>query len=163
MDPWFKSIMMKSTGILPIHPLIIHMNRNYHLRSLRHGFLVIITGFLLIAGFSCRPSGSDPIEISAEDFLTKNDSVSAVVLDARTRHEFERGHLLGARLLDLSSPDLNRELQELDKSKTYYVYCHSGLRSRSVVNRMRDLGFAESYNIRGGILHLTRAGVTLIK
>jgi rhodanese-related sulfurtransferase len=150
-------------GITLIHPQIIHMNSKNHPRSLSHGFLVIMAGFLLYAGFSCQNTGSNPIEISAEDFLKKNDPSTTVVLDARTRQEYEIGHLQGARLLDLSSPDLNRELQELDKNRTYYVYCHSGLRSRSVVNRMRDLGFTESYNIRGGILHLTRAGVSLIK
>jgi rhodanese-related sulfurtransferase len=81
----------------------------------------------------------------------------------RTKGEYDRGHLSNAILIDLYSPGAAEKLMELDKTKTYYVYCHSGIRSRSVVELMRNQGFVNSRNIRGGIISLSQAGASFTK
>ena len=44
------------------------------------------------------------------------------------------------------------KLEELDKTKTYYVYCRSGARSGQACKIMSELGFEKAYNLVGGIL-----------
>ncbi|WP_394758441.1 rhodanese-like domain-containing protein, partial [Flavobacterium sp.] len=44
------------------------------------------------------------------------------------------------------------ELEELDKSKNYYVYCKSGGRSGQACSIMRELGFETTYNLLGGMM-----------
>ena len=41
---------------------------------------------------------------------------------------------------------------DLDEEKAYYVYCRSGARSAAACAHMRDMGFEELYNLKGGIL-----------
>jgi rhodanese-related sulfurtransferase len=126
-----------------------------------HYFIWI--GILSSLGFSCRPADSSSQEITADDFLKVNEAPNALILDVRTSQEYERGHLPDALLMDIYSPGMEKRLNELDPSKTYYVYCHSGARSRSIVYLMRKRGFSHVYNIRGGMLSLSRAGASFIK
>ena len=77
----------------------------------------------------------------------------AVVLDVRTKDEFESGHIPNALNIDLRlGPGFIDKVNALDKNKFYYVYCRSGARSAQAVQLMRDLGFSETYNLIGGIL-----------
>jgi rhodanese-related sulfurtransferase len=46
-------------------------------------------------------------------------------------------------------------LQDLDKSKNYYVYCHSGARSVQACQIMETFGFNNLSNLLGGISEWT--------
>lgn len=74
-----------------------------------------------------------------------------VIMDVRTPTEFTEEGLEGAVNIDYRSPAFRDELNKLDKSKSYLVYCRSGVRSRSAVDIMAELGFREVYNLVGGI------------
>jgi rhodanese-related sulfurtransferase len=82
-----------------------------------------------------------------------------VVLDVRTEAEYGTGYLRSATLLDYYAPDIREKVEALDKSKTYLVYCRTGRRSAEVVAMMRPLGFAEVYDLAGGITAWTAAGL----
>ena len=43
-------------------------------------------------------------------------------------------------------------LEALDKSKNYYVYCRSGARSAKACEIMNSIGFENAYNLLGGFL-----------
>jgi rhodanese-related sulfurtransferase len=44
------------------------------------------------------------------------------------------------------------EVDALDKSKNYYVYCKAGGRSAQACSIMNQLGFENTYNLLGGIM-----------
>ena len=91
--------------------------------------------------------------INAGDFRKKLDSADHVVcLDVRTREEYLSGHIHGARNLDVLSLDFVSRLDELDKNKTYLVYCRSGSRSANACAMMASRGF-EVYNLLGGVMY----------
>ncbi len=73
-----------------------------------------------------------------------------VILDVRTKKEFEEGHLMNAVNLDFFSKDFGDEVKKLDRSVTYLVYCRSGGRSKKTLNQMAAQGFREAYNMVGG-------------
>lgn len=77
---------------------------------------------------------------------------NAVVIDCRTRGEIEMGHLDHDLHLDIMDPQIRRKVEELDKSKTYLIYCRSGNRSGSLCNYMASQGFEKLYNLAGGII-----------
>ena len=55
---------------------------------------------------------------------------NSYLLDVRTLEEFEDSHIPNSKLLNIRDPQLFMDgIQELDKNKNYYVYCHSGVRS----------------------------------
>ena len=78
---------------------------------------------------------------------------NAVVLDVRTMDEVEDGVIENAMHLDIyKGQEFINALEQLDKSKSYYVYCRSGNRSGQACSIMEELGFKKTYNLDGGIL-----------
>ncbi|MCK5440628.1 MAG: rhodanese-like domain-containing protein [Maribacter sp.] len=86
-----------------------------------------------------------------EDQLNADDN--AFILDVRTPEEVEEGYIPNASNIDIYlGQDFLTELEKLDKSKNYYVYCRSGNRSRQACAIMNGIGFDNAYNLEGGIL-----------
>jgi len=83
----------------------------------------------------------------------KNDA-NAIVLDVRTEEEFNEGFIPGAINIDIyKGQGFIYAIEELDKSKNYYVYCRSGGRSGQACSIMNQLGFENSFNLLGGIMN----------
>jgi rhodanese-related sulfurtransferase len=78
------------------------------------------------------------------------DSTQKIVLDVRTSEEFAGGNIEGAINIDFKAPDFEQKIGELDKTKTYLVYCLSGIRSKKAADRMSELGFESLYVLNGG-------------
>jgi rhodanese-related sulfurtransferase len=87
-----------------------------------------------------------------------NNNPEFVILDVRTPEEFSSGHIENATMLDFYEPTFSDDLDQLDKSKTYFVYCRSGNRSGQATDIMMDLGFQDVYNMLGGINHWNDSG-----
>ncbi len=79
---------------------------------------------------------------------------NAFILDVRTSEEVEEGYIPGSTNIDfyLGQGFLD-ELEKLDKSKNYYVYCRSGNRSGQACALMNNAGFANTYNLVGGFMN----------
>lgn len=86
--------------------------------------------------------------------LAKDDN--AVVLDVRTDAEVADGVIANAIHFDIyKGQEFISEIEALDKSKNYYVYCRSGNRSGQACQIMAQLGFENAYNLEGGMLEWT--------
>jgi len=107
-------------------------------------------------------SNSAYCNLSAKEYV-EIDTKEAIILDVRTQQEFDYGHLENAIVIDIYKKSFRDEVNKLDKSKTYYVYCKTGIRSRNAVNYMLQSGFKKVCNLEGGLNYLTRAGVKLVK
>ncbi len=86
-----------------------------------------------------------------------------VILDVRTPQEFTEGHIENAANIDFYSETFRNELDNLDKTKTYLIYCRSGGRSGKALNMMAELNFMEAYNILGGITQWKAEGLPTTK
>ncbi len=77
---------------------------------------------------------------------------NAVILDVRTEEEFIEGYIPTATNIDIyKGQGFLDEIEKLDKSKNYYVYCRSGARSAQACALMKQQGFDNAYNLMGGI------------
>lgn len=77
---------------------------------------------------------------------------NAVILDVRTEDEWNRGIIPGAINIDIyKGQGFVYAVEELDKSKNYYVYCAAGARSAQACNIMNQLEIANTFNLIGGI------------
>lgn len=78
---------------------------------------------------------------------------NSVVLDVRTQVEVDEGIIPNALHIDIyNGQGFIDELEKLDKTKTYYVYCKSGGRSGQACAVMNQLGFVNAYNLLGGFM-----------
>lgn len=77
---------------------------------------------------------------------------NSVVLDVRTLDEVEElGIIPEAIHIDIfKGQGFIDEIQNLDTSKNYFVYCKAGGRSAQACAIMNQLGFEKTYNLLGG-------------
>ena len=75
-----------------------------------------------------------------------------ILLDVRTLEEYNQGHIPNAKLIDIQNPpNFLQELELLNPSKTYLVYCRSGARSSQACILMKTKGIQNCFNLLGGI------------
>ncbi|CAN2221790.1 PspE Rhodanese-related sulfurtransferase [Candidatus Nanopelagicaceae bacterium] len=119
---------------------------------------VLAASALFLTG--CGESGAT--NLGAEDFQAKASEAGVVVLDVRTGGEFMTGHIANAVNIDVEGMTFDGDIKSLDKEATYAVYCHSGRRSVIAVNKLKDAGFKNLFNLTNGIQDWQGAGLPLV-
>ncbi len=90
--------------------------------------------------------------------LIENPPGALTIIDVRTPEEFEAGHLADAVLIDIYRDDFTQQLDALDRTTPYVIYCRSGNRSEQARQIMVDLGFSNVTDIAGGYQAWEAAG-----
>lgn len=123
--------------------------------------------FTLLLSTGARAGAADAPaykNVGVEEFDKLRADKKAVVLDVRTKKEFDAGHLPGAVNLDWNGPDFAKKAAELDKGKTYLVHCAAGGRSAKACDLMSGkLQFTNCVNLTGGFRAWEKAGKTVEK
>lgn len=93
-------------------------------------------------------------DLSQNDWTKQlEEDNNAVVLDVRTQEEVDEGIIPDAIHIDIyEGQGFIDDLEKLDKTKNYYVYCRSGNRSGQACAIMNQLGFENAYNLVGGFM-----------
>lgn len=84
-----------------------------------------------------------------------------VILDLRTPDEFTAGHIAGAVNIDYFETSFLNNLNALDKSVTYAIYCRTGDRSDDTRGIMEGLGFTNISVLGNGVITWYEAGFPL--
>src|SRR6184192_3902233 len=88
--------------------------------------------------------------ISVQQLKDKMDASNTFdLIDVREPFEFEIARIDGAKLIPLG--EIPERADELDREQTLIVHCHSGRRSAQAVRLLKQRGFANVYNLEGGI------------
>ncbi len=91
--------------------------------------------------------------LDAETFSKKVEgTIDSVLLDVRTEEEHYSSRIPNSILIDIYEASFPNEVLNLDKSKSYFVYCRSGKRSESACLFMMKNGFEKVYNLEDGII-----------
>lgn len=121
--------------------------------------IIAIIAIALVIMFLNSTKKSSDTYLTPEAFKTKVQESPGVVIDVRTKGEYNGGHLaLTDHNFDVMSGEFKAKLDSLDKNQTYYLYCRSGNRSGKATNMMKNAGFEKVYNI-GGYSSLANAGL----
>ena len=97
-------------------------------------------------------------DINVEQFDKLRANTNTIVLDVRTPEEYSAGHIRGAKNIDVNSPDFEKQVGQLDKSKSYLVHCAAGSRSARACGKLSKLNFTNCYNLLGGMRAWEKAG-----
>ena len=123
--------------------------------------VAFVSGAMLLWPLIRRGAGGPWVStLQATHMINRED---ALVIDVRDAAEYAKGHILGARSAPLS--DLERKLAELAKFKArpVIVHCESGNRSTNAIGILRRNGFANVYNLAGGLAAWQQAGLPVEK
>lgn len=103
--------------------------------------------------FENSASNINNFDLNTESFYSKyKESAENILLDVRTPEEYESGHIDGSLNINLVDPFFLQEINKLDKTKTYFVYCRSGSRSYNACKEMKRLGINNVFNLEAGLL-----------
>ena len=80
------------------------------------------------------------------------------VIDVRTPHEHEAGHIAGTRHIELQ--DLAAQAASIDRDTPVILYCLSGGRSAMATEALLQAGY-DAHNMAGGMLAWDAAGLEL--
>ena len=100
--------------------------------------LSILSGIILLAVSGCCSTES---KISMEN--------NAVLLDVRTPEEHKSGYLEGAVLLPLADLESKISSKVSDKNTPVYIYCRSGRRAGTAVEKLKAMGYTDLHNLGG--------------
>jgi len=115
--------------------------------------ILVLVLFLINVALGACQQNSKLQNVAAETFDSlQHNLTDAVIIDVRTKEEFEAGHIKGAVLLDQSSDKFLTEIDKLNKNKSILVYCLSGGRSSSAASQIAQMGFEKVYNLEGGMM-----------
>jgi phage shock protein E len=117
---------------------------------IRLGSIILFILTVMACSTSNSQNISKVIDVGAFEKQMKSDK-KVVVVDLRTDQEVVQGVIEGAIQIDYRSQDFKKKLEELDKSKTYMVYCAVGGRSGRAASLMNEIGFKEIYDLKGGM------------
>jgi sulfur-carrier protein adenylyltransferase/sulfurtransferase len=88
-------------------------------------------------------------EITVNELKQKLDNSEDInVLDVREPHEYEVANI-GVRLIPLG--ELPQRMAELEQDDILAIHCKTGARSARAVKLLKDAGFQNVYNVKGGI------------
>jgi phage shock protein E len=93
----------------------------------------------------------EKLYISPQEAKTLLNQQHIILVDVRTEEEFYISHIEHALLLPVQEFDFLIEDVFPDKSKTYILYCRSGIRSAYAQRIMKSKGYQTVYDL-GGIL-----------
>jgi len=98
--------------------------------------------------------------ISVEELVNiKSDSI--LLLDTRSREEYEVSHIPGALWIGYDDFDRDR-VKNLDPKKQVIVYCSVGYRSEKIGQQLQEQGFKEIRNLYGSIFEWANRSQALV-
>lgn len=124
--------------------------------------IAVVSGFMLLWSMvGNRLRGIKEADCAAALQLINHKE--AVVLDVRENEEFKSGHLLNAKHIPLGK--LRERIGEIERYREspIVVMCRSGQRSATACAMLGREGFAQVYNLGGGIMAWQKAGLPLEK
>lgn len=108
--------------------------------------LVLVSLFFSLPALAAPVRDISPAE--AQDLLRSNPTV--LLLDVRTPGEFMQNRIAGAHLIPIDQ--VTTRLGEIPQNRPVLVYCAVGSRSSQVAGYLSRQGYAEVYNMSGGIM-----------
>ncbi len=100
-----------------------------------------------------------PSEVN--DLLAQKEERDLFVLNVHTPFE---GQLNGTDAIIEDWQNIGGHQDELpvDKSQPILVYCRTGRMSTSAVEQLRELGYKNSYHLKGGMIAYDQAGYVVL-
>ena len=120
--------------------------------------VLLIALFFGVTAHGADTPASKTKRVTVDEYDLLRANTNYVVLDVRSKAEFEKGHIAGATNIDISSPRFAETVGALDRSKTYLVNCAVGMRSARACKKMEELGFTNLFDLAPGFDGWKKAG-----
>lgn len=104
-----------------------------------------------------------PLSLTPVEFKAKAEKTKGIIVDVRNKDEYNFAHIKDAINIAVESDEFINQIENLDKSKSYFIYCSIGKRSDTAVSLMYKVGFKNLYSLKGGFLEWKKEQLPVIK
>ena len=120
--------------------------------------LAVILG-LLIQNLVTGSRGS----VEPQEATTMINHREGIVVDVRPMADFSQGHIISA--INIPINGFKNQIEQLSKhkGKPIIISCRSGAQSAQACRQLKNAGFEEVYNLKGGMLAWQNANLPVTK
>jgi len=101
-----------------------------------------------VAGYVASNILKNDCNVFHWDQVDKIDRSKSILIDVRTRREYNRGTIEGA--VNIPLDELRKRLDEIPNDKEIYIFCHAGLRGYVAYRILVQKGYKNVWNLSGG-------------
>ena len=101
--------------------------------------------------------------VGPQEATTMINHRDGVVVDVRPMADFSQGHIISAINIPINGFKNQMDQLKKHKDKPIIVSCRSGAQSVQACRELRNAGFEEVYNLKGGILAWQSANLPISK
>ena len=112
----------------------------------------------LIFIFSCEFRNSSEINLVSVTDLIEVQGANFILIDVRTRDEYDLGHITNAINFDYYSDTFQDSILTLPKNENIILYCRTNNRSTKTANILKENGYDNISVMKGGITEWVRNG-----
>jgi len=123
--------------------------------------IIILNIGLLLAGVTLTVAAVARNIAPADALALVKARQNIYLLDVRTPQEFQQARIAGAHLIPIDQ--LMQRVGELPQDRPILVYCAVGSRSAQVFSFLARRGYAEVYNLDGGISAWAAKGYPVVR
>ncbi len=114
-------------------------------------------------------SSAEPTEVTAvskslapKDFSqTMLFATKKQIIDVRTAGEYNASKIPASVNINIEGADFDQKIAGLNKATPTFVYCQSGVRSQTAVDKLVAAGFTKIFMLEGGIEAWRKANLNL--
>jgi rhodanese-related sulfurtransferase len=123
--------------------------------------IIILNIGLLVAGVTLAAAAVARNIAPADALSLVKARPNLYLLDVRTPQEYQQARIAGSHLIPIDQ--LMQRVAELPQDRPILVYCAVGSRSAQVFSFLARRGYAEVYNLDGGIYAWAAKGYPVVR
>ncbi|UTF51273.1 rhodanese-like domain-containing protein [Desulfomicrobium sp. ZS1] len=126
-------------------------------------FLVLFFGIFFFASGIASAGEHLLHPLEAQKLIEANkDNPKFLIIDLRSKNEFDDGHIEGAKLVHYYDTKFKRIISQLDRDSKIFLYCQKGRQSPLALRAMEKLRFLDMYILEGGFDEWVNAGLPTV-
>ncbi len=106
----------------------------------------------MLSLFAANSQKKEYVNLNSKKFNHIIHLQKGILLDVRTRSEFQNGHISEAGQLNYYNLNFKKKLLLLPKELPVYLYCNTGYRSKRAAEILIKNGYTQVYNLENGIM-----------
>lgn len=121
-------------------------------RIIKNKNLILLLFVLVFTSCKSQEKGNDIKVLAKEEFKASMNSQEGdfYLIDVRTSSEYNQGNIEGSKNYDFLNGDFQNQIKTMDKNTPIYVYCAVGGRSGKAAQLLKNEGFKQIIDLKGG-------------
>lgn len=124
--------------------------------------LGVMATLLAVLFYEIRLKSQGLTQVSVNDAVRLINR-GATVIDVRPAEQYESGHIVSARNIELGAIEADQKAVKKPKNKVLLLVCDNGLTSARATRLLRKAGFENAFSLKSGLKSWRSENLPLVK